>query len=103
MIFSTDWPVIPINVMKNIKSAVAPNTLSKPWRDQSQSLYQTLESYTSMNAWVEFNEHRKGQLKTGMTADIVVMSHDLGEMEKDELDSAKVIYTICDGKITHEA
>lgn len=103
MIFSTDWPVIPIDVMKNIKSAVAPIKLSKPWRDQTQSLYQTLESYTSMNAWVEFNEDRKGQLKAGMMADIVVMSHDLGAMEKDELDSAKAMYTICDGQITYEA
>ena len=103
VIFSTDWPVIPVDVMPNIKSAVAPRRLSPPWRDQRQSLMDTLKSYTADNAWVEFNENRKGKLTAGMMADIVVMSHDLTAMNPDELDQARAKTTICGGKITYQA
>ncbi|XDZ65895.1 amidohydrolase [Alphaproteobacteria bacterium LSUCC0684] len=103
VIFSTDWPVIPVDVMPNVKSAVAPKKLAPPWRDQAQTLHETLESYTAGNAWVEFNETRKGQLKTGMMADIVVMSHDLDAMDPGDLDKAGAQITICDGRITWEA
>ena len=103
VIFSTDWPVIPVDVTPNIKSAVAPRRPSPPWRDQTQSLMDTLESYTSGNAWVEFNENKKGKLSPGMMADIVVMSHDLTTMNPDELDQSKAQTTICGGKITYQA
>ncbi len=95
--------MIPVDVMPNIKSAVAPRRLSPPWRDQRQSLMDTLESYTAGNAWVEFNEDKKGKLKAGMMADIVVMSHDLKTVNPDELDQARAQTTICGGKITYEA
>jgi len=103
VIFSTDWPVIPVDVMPNVKSAVAPKKLTPPWRNQAQTLHETLESYTAGNAWVEFNETCKGQLKTGMMADIVVMSHDLDAMDPEDLDKARAQITICDGRITWEA
>ena len=63
----------------------------------------TLESYTAGNAWVEFNESKKGRLKAGMMADIVVMSHDLTAMEPENLDQARAQTTICGGKITYQA
>lgn len=103
VIFSTDWPVIPVDVMPNIKSAVSPQQMPAPWRDQRQSLMDTLESYTAGNAWVEFNENKKGRLKAGMMADIVVMSHDLTAMEPENLDQARAQTTICGGKITYQA
>jgi len=66
-------------------------------------LNETLASYTVDNAWVEFNEHRKGQLKAGMMADVVVMSHDLEVMDPEDLDKARAQFTICGGRITYEA
>jgi len=103
VVFSTDWPVIPVDVMPNVKSAVAPKKLSPPWRDQAQTLHETLESYTAGNAWVEFNETRKGQLKAGTMADIAVMAHDLEAMDPGDLDTAGAQFTICDGRNTWEA
>ncbi|MDX2482342.1 MAG: amidohydrolase [Pseudodonghicola sp.] len=103
VIFSTDWPVIPVDVMLNVKAAVAPITLPPPWRDQRQSLQDTLKSYTADNAWVEFNEDRKGRLMPGMMADIAVMSHDLEAMAPDDLDQARAQVTIAGGRITYEA
>jgi predicted amidohydrolase YtcJ len=101
--FSTDWPVIGVEVMPSIKAAVAPTDLGAPWRDQSQSLMDTLRSYTTDNAWLEFNETRKGCLKPGMMADIAVMSHDLEALDPSLLDTARATLTICNGRITWQA
>lgn len=103
VIFSTDWPVIPVDVMPNVKAAVAPVKMPPPWRDQSQSLHDTLKSYTADNAWVEFNEARKGRLIPGMMADIAVMSHDLDAMDPNDLDKARSQVTIAGGRVTYEA
>ncbi|MDD9720454.1 amidohydrolase [Sulfitobacter sp. PR48] len=102
VVFSTDWPVIPLDVMPNIKAAIAPLDLGPDWRDQTQSLHDTLASYTRDNAWVEFNEDRKGQIKAGMMADIAVMSHDLNTLPPAEITRARAQVTICDGKVTFE-
>ncbi|NKX38477.1 amidohydrolase [Rhodobacteraceae bacterium R_SAG5] len=103
VIFSTDWPVIPVDVMPTIKGAVSPLKLDAPWRDQSQSLLDTLESYTAGNAWVEFNETRKGKLKPGMMADIAVMDHNLETMDPETLNQARAAFTFCAGRMTWQA
>jgi predicted amidohydrolase YtcJ len=102
VIFSTDWPVIPVDVMPSVKAAIAPLDLGEKWRDQTQSLSDTLESYTKGNAWVEFNEARKGQLSVGMMADIAVMSHDLTALAPADITAAQAVMTICNGRITFE-
>ena len=101
VIFSTDWPVIPVDVMPNIKAAIAPLDLGDEWTDQTQTLMDTLESYTKGNAWVEFNEDSKGMLRKGMVADIVVLSHDLRTLAPASITDAHTITTICDGVITY--
>lgn len=100
--FSTDWPVVPVDTMRTVKGAVAGAQLADTWPDQSQSLMDTLASYTRDNAWVEFSEHRKGKLCTGMLADIVVMDRDLFATSADALDQANAAYTLCGGKITFQ-
>lgn len=51
VIFSTDWPVIQVDVMDTIKAAIALLDLGPKFRDQTQSLTDTLASYTRDNAW----------------------------------------------------
>ncbi|MDF3414385.1 amidohydrolase [Sulfitobacter sp. M57] len=103
VIFSTDWPVMPVDVMPNVKAAIAPLDLGPGWVDQTQSLTDTLASYTQDNAWVEFNEDVKGMLKPGMQADVVVMSCDLFALAPDQITLAHAVKTICDGQITYSA
>ena len=100
VIFSTDWPVIPVDVMPNVKAAIAPLDLGEEWIDQTQSLMDTLASYTCDNAWVEFNENQRGQIKAGMQADIVVMSHNLETLAPLNITIAHATHTICDGRVT---
>lgn len=103
MLFSTDWPVVPVDVMQTVQGAVAGVELPDPWPDQRQGLRETLASYTRDNAWAEFNEHRKGRLRAGMMADVVVMDHDLEAMPADQLGKARAAITICAGRVTYEA
>lgn len=102
VIFSTDWPVIPVDVMANVKAAIAPLNLGAGWVDQTQSLQDTLASYTRDNGWVEFNEDSKGTLSAGMVADVAIMSHDLTKLAPMDITTAKAMVTICDGVITYQ-
>lgn len=102
VIFSTDWPVIPVDVMKTVKAAIAPLDLGEGWSDQTQSLHDTLASYTRDNAWVEFNEATKGKLAVGMLADVAIMSHDLTKLPAEEITRAQAMTAICAGKITFQ-
>lgn len=103
VIFSTDWPVIPVEVMPNIKAAIAPLDLGAEWIDQTQTLHDTLASYTCDNAWVEFNEKTKGKLAVGMMADVTIMDHDLTQLAPMDVTTAKVVTSICDGVVTYQA
>ncbi|PVA09400.1 amidohydrolase [Pelagivirga sediminicola] len=101
VIFSTDWPVVPVDVMRNIQCAIAPMQPGAPWDVRPQSLMDTLASYTSANAWVEFNEGRKGQLIAGQMGDVVVLDRDLEACAPEEIHEVRVLATICGGQITY--
>jgi predicted amidohydrolase YtcJ len=103
VIFSTDWPVIGVEVMTTLKAALAPLDLGPLWVDQTQTLMQTLASYTRDNAWVEFREDQKGRLAVGLLADVVVLSHDLTKLDLSGITDASARMTICNGRITFEA
>ena len=103
VIFSTDWPVVPVDVMPTIQGAVAGIDLPEVWVDNRQGLRETLRSYTADNAWVEFNEQRKGTLAAGMLADIVVMDADLEATDPNQLGQTRAAVTICGGRITYQA
>lgn len=103
VVFSTDWPVMPVDVLDNIKAAIAPLDLGEGWIDQSQSLMDTLASYTCDNAWVAFEEDRGGKLQVGMRADIAVLSHDLTALAPTDVTQAQAVLTICAGEVTFAA
>jgi len=103
LIFSTDWPVVPVDVMPTIQGAVAGVELPPHWPDQRIGLRDTLAAYTRDNAWVEFNETRKGRLRAGMMADVVVLDADLEAIPPDQLGTTSPAVTICAGRITFEA
>ncbi|WP_341235698.1 amidohydrolase [uncultured Sulfitobacter sp.] len=102
VIFSTDWPVIPIDVMPNIKAAIAPLDLGPLWPDQTQSLRNTLASYTRDNAWAQFKEATHGKLKKGMVADIAVLSADLTLLAPEAVTEAAATVAIMNGTITFQ-
>lgn len=100
--FGSDWTVASMNPMTGIHAAL--NRV--PWQngdpDQSQTLEDTLFGYTRDSAYAEHMEHKKGVLKEGYLADIVMLSEDIFQTPKEDILRVKAVLTICDGEITHE-
>ncbi len=103
LIFASDWPVVPVEPMLSIKAAVATKTLEGPWGNQRQTLMNALAAYTRDGAYAEFAEARKGRLKAGMMADVVVMPVDLETVDPEKLGDVAPVMTICGGRVTFEA
>jgi predicted amidohydrolase YtcJ len=79
------------------------STESGSWTPAQQTLLrQALHSYTSGSAWASHDDRRKGTVEAGMLADLAVLSTDLFEGPA-ALASARVAYTIFDGKIVYRA
>jgi predicted amidohydrolase YtcJ len=103
VVFASDWPVSPVDPILGIQAAV----MRKPWAeglpDQSFSLHEALAGYTVEGAYSEFMEDRKGVLKPGYLADLVVLSADIESTAPEALHTVRPVTTICGGKITYQA
>ncbi|WP_312404577.1 amidohydrolase [Rhizobium sp.] len=102
IVFATDWPVSPLDPMGCIHDAMTRQLWADDMPDQRLTLAETLAAYTSTSAHVEFMEDRKGKLKPGYLADIVVLSGDVEATASKNLASVRPVITICDGKVTYE-
>ncbi|MFT4160518.1 amidohydrolase [Shinella sp.] len=103
IVFATDWPVSPLDPMHCIQCAMTRTVWKEGMTDQRLSLHETLAAYTRTSAWVEFMEDRKGVLKPGYLADIVVLSADVEAADFADLAAIRPVTTICDGRITYQA
>jgi hypothetical protein len=70
--------------------------------DQRMSRVEALRSYTINNAYAAFEEGIKGSLKVGKLADVTVLSRDILTMPENEIQSAKVDYTIISGNVMYQ-
>jgi predicted amidohydrolase YtcJ len=86
----SDWPGGPLGPMEVIESALPRLTLE-----------QALQAYTVNGAYASYDEQRKGFIKPGMLADIVVLSEDIFSIPASRLSSVKVAYTIFDGRVVY--
>jgi len=69
---------------------------------QRMSRMEALRSYTIDNAYAAFEEGSKGSLKVGKLADVAVLSSDILSVPENEIQSAKVDYTIVGGHVMYE-
>jgi predicted amidohydrolase YtcJ len=53
-------------------------------------------------AYAAFEEDLKGSLAPGKLADVVVLSKDILMCPAEEITTARVVYTIVDGKVVYE-
>lgn len=103
IVFATDWPVSPLDPMYCIQCAMTRQVWKPDLPDQRLSLLETLVAYTRTSAWVEFMEDRKGMLKAGYLADVVVLSGGVEAVPFEQLATLRPVMTVCDGRITYEA
>jgi predicted amidohydrolase YtcJ len=106
--FGSDWTVAPLNPMEGIKAAVTRQTLDGKHPDgwvpeQKISVDEAVRAYTVGSAYAEFAEHIKGTLMPGKLADLVMLDRDIYKIDPAEIDQAKVVLTVMDGRVVYEA
>jgi predicted amidohydrolase YtcJ len=105
--FGTDYPVEAVNPLRGIYACV---TRELPeggpaggWEPQEKLPRDVcIYDYTVGSAYGEFEENRKGELKAGMFADIVVYPADIMRIAPRELMSTPVDVTITGGRVVYE-
>jgi predicted amidohydrolase YtcJ len=98
---SSDCPVSPVAPLAGISAAMTRRSrdgivLNK---DESLSLFAALSLFTSVGAWVGFEEGQKGRIVPGMMADLIILDGDITEIASTEIDAMQVRTTIIDGKV----
>ncbi len=106
--FGTDYQVEPLNPMEGLYAAVTRKDRlgeeGEGWfPEQKLTMEKAIEYYTLGSAYAQFMENRKGMLKPGYLADIVITDRDLLTIPENEIMKTKVDYTIADGKIVYSS
>jgi predicted amidohydrolase YtcJ len=105
--FGTDFPVESLNPLRGLYACVTrelPTSGLPGGREPQEKLPMAdcISDYTVGSAYGEFEEHRKGQIKTGMFADIVVFPVDIRKIPPAELLKTPVDMTLTGGQIVYE-
>lgn len=98
--FGSDWPVVTLNPVTGIYTAVTRRSPALP--EQHLSLEKTVEAYTINGAYSSFEENIKGSVKEGKLADMVILSRNLFSIPREEIKDAKVLMTIFDGRVVYK-
>lgn len=101
--FGSDWPVVGQSPFRGLYAGLNRNLWRPGLPDQRQTLAEMLLGYTRDAAYAEFQEDRKGQLRPGLLADMVLLPADLFSLPPEELAQVRPVLTMCDGRIVYEA
>jgi len=104
--FGTDYQVEPLNPMEGLYAAVTRKDRlgeeGEGWHpEQKIKMEEAIKYYTLGSAYSQFMENRKGMIKPGFLADIVILDKDLMTIPENEIMKTKVEYTITGGKIVY--
>ena len=96
--FGSDWPILPLDPLASIRAAVRRPDVHA---SEALTLKSAINAWTSGAAWASFDDHRKGTLKPGMLADLVVLTTNIFAGPP-QLTDAEVAMTIFDGKVVYK-
>jgi predicted amidohydrolase YtcJ len=96
--FGSDWPRIPLHPLAALRATVRRPDIHA---GEQLTLKSAINAWTSGAAWASFDDHRKGTLKPGMLADLVILSTDIFAGAA-QLDAAEVTITVFDGKVVYK-
>jgi predicted amidohydrolase YtcJ len=101
----SDAPVEELDPLAGIVAGVLRTLDERPaWRpEQAVSVQEALHATCITPAWMEHAEDRRGRLRPGMLADLVVLSGDPFTCAPDELPSLRVEATMVGGRWTHRS
>jgi predicted amidohydrolase YtcJ len=104
--FGTDYQVEPLNPMEGLYAAVSRKDRlgeeGEGWfPEQKLTMEEAIRYYTLGASYAQFMENRKGIIKPGFLADIVITDKDLMTIPETEIMKTKVDYTITGGKVVY--
>jgi predicted amidohydrolase YtcJ len=104
--FGTDYPVEPLNPMEGLYAAVTRKDRlgeeGNGWfPEQKLTMEEAIKFYTLGSAYAQFMDNRKGMIRPGYLADIVITDKDLLTIPENEIMKTKVNYTITGGKVVY--
>jgi hypothetical protein len=105
--FGTDYNVEPISPFRGLYACV---TRERPdggpkngWEPQEKiSLADCIRAYTSGSAYAQFEEGKKGELKSGEFADFVILSNDLTKVPPAQFTKTRVLRTVVGGRTVYQ-
>ncbi len=106
--FGTDYQVEPLNPMEGLYAAVSRKDRlgeeGEGWFPQQKlTMEEAIRYYTFGSAYAQFMDDRKGIIKPGYLADIVIVDRDLLTIAESEIMKTKVDYTITGGKVVYNS
>ena len=104
--FGTDYSVEPLPPLEGIYAAVTrKDRLGEEgdgwFPDQKLTAEEAIELYTLGSAYAQFMEDRKGMIKAGYLADMVIYDRDFMTGPEEEIMQALVDYTIVGGRVVY--
>jgi predicted amidohydrolase YtcJ len=105
--FGTDYGVEPLDPLEGLYGSVTrKDRMGEPgdgwFPDQKLTMEEAIEFYTLGAAYAQFMEDRKGMIKEGYLADLLIYNEDLMTIPHDQIMEAKVDYTIVGGRIVYQ-
>lgn len=105
--FGTDYTVEPLEPMEGLYAAVTRKDRAGEegdgwFPDQKLTMEEAIELYTLGAAYAQFMEDRKGMLREGYLADMLILDRDLFTIPEEEIMTTNVDYTIVGGKVVYE-
>ena len=105
--FGSDWSVAPPTPLEGIYAAVTRRTLDGANPDgwvpeQKITVEDALRAYTYEGAYASFEEDKKGTIKTGMLADLVLLDRDITAIDPATIPDTQVLMTIVGGEVVFE-
>jgi predicted amidohydrolase YtcJ len=106
--FGTDYPVEVASPFRGLYACV---TRELPdggprlgWQPQEKiTLAECLSAYTSGSAYAQFEEGKKGELKSGEYADFIILSNDLTKVPPSDYLKTQVLRTVAGGRTVYKS
>lgn len=104
--YGTDCPVEDCNPFPNIYSAVTrKDSKGNPsegfYPNECVDVYTAVDAYTIGSAYMEFMEEKKGRIKPGFLADLVILDKDIFTCNSMEIRNILPLMTMVDGNIIY--
>lgn len=104
--FGTDYAVEPLNPMEGLYAAVTRKDRGGEegpgwFPEEKLTVGEAIELYTLGSAYAQFMEDRKGRIREGYLADLVMVDRDLFTVPEPEILRAQVDLTVVGGRVVH--